>query len=150
MFKINKINKFISKNFQYFLFAWYIISLYVFYEDNTISTTIKFCGEVVNVTMIYTLFKTITNSFSRNNFLNMSIAIFDLLWFLFYSYFDVTNVGYSDLLAIFYGFIDVSSIVFLIFTINKNSYIFFALSALYFKKIAHGGLNVFRKLIGCK
>jgi len=150
MIKPNKIINFLSKNFQYFLFAWYIISLYVFYEDNTISTTIKFCGEVVNVTMIYTLFKTITNSFSRNNFLNMSIAIFDLLWFLFYSYFDVTNVGYSDLLAIFYGFIDVSSIVFLIFTINKNSYIFFALSSFYFKKIAHGGLNVFRKLIGCK
>lgn len=109
------------------LWIWQIAGIVLIIQDPTLSPTLKFIGFIVN----FSFFLYITSNIFKQaiNILSYGIAFMILCWYIYYTPIDITNPGYTLWQKIFYGMIDIASIIYLIgsillLTINKvNKYL---------------------------
>ena len=96
---------------QFVLFLWFFLSMYLVYNDTTISTELKVLGEFVNLVCIEYILANMLNQ--NSGFLFYTIGVSLLMWYIYFTPQDMMNAGYKPFEKFVYVAVDLSMIVYL-------------------------------------
>lgn len=121
------VDKFIKYS-MYFLLFWYVISPFIWINDETLSFDLKIVYSLINYSILMMLIRVLVYEYKKPNFSDFSMTFMMIIWFFYSTYRDAVEPGYYFLLKLFYISIDLLSTVFLIdtfvnFLLNSNIFI---------------------------
>lgn len=94
------------------LFCWFILSLFLVYNDSTLGFYLKIVGEFIN---IFCLGYIASNMFNQNSgILYFMMGTILLGWYIYFTPQDFHNTGYGPIEKFTYVAIDISMIIYLI------------------------------------